>query len=125
VTIEHNSTMEERTKITQQDASRIVTIVWRLVASIPPLVGSLWATDLSFYLLLAGLVGSYVAIFCHPFFDYKLFKLDRESAVYSGWYSWTRWAYPTLAFAATALVVNLIQILVQDAWEAMKNRHPV
>jgi hypothetical protein len=87
------------------------------------MVGSLWATDLSFSLLLAGLAGLYLAFFAPSLLQLQSVKLDRETTVCSGWYSWTGWAYPTLAFAAIALVVILIQI--QDAWEAMKNRHPV
>lgn len=93
MTIEPNFTMEERMKITK-DTTRITTIVWRLVASIPPLVGSLWATDLSFSLLLAGLAGLHVAFFAPSLLPLQSVKLDRETTVYSGWYSSTGWAYP-------------------------------
>jgi hypothetical protein len=98
-----------------QRASKIATVFWRLVAAFPPLVASLWATDLSFSLLLAGVAGLYVAFFAPSLLQLSSSRTLKEDTIFSGWYSASILAYPVLLFATFALGVMLLQI--HDAWE--------
>jgi len=119
-----------------KSASRIATMFWRLVAALPPLLGSIWATDLSFSFLLAGVAGVYVAFFAPSLMQLAscrrqriLFEQQHDSGVkkekvslqneYTGWYSRTALTFPVLAFATFALGVVLSQI--RDAWVVMRN----
>lgn len=104
-----------------QRASRITTILWRLVAAIPPLVGSIWATDLSFSLLLSGVAGLYVAFFAPSLLQLSSSrKVPADSNIFTGWYSSTTLTYPVIIFALFALLVVVSQ--VNDAWQAMHPR---
>jgi hypothetical protein len=98
-----------------QRASKIATVFWRLVAAFPPLIGSLWATDLSFSLLLAGVAGLYVAFVAPSLLQLSSSQMLKEDTIFSGWYSASMLAYPVLLFATFALGVVLLQI--HDAWE--------
>lgn len=98
-----------------QRASKIATIFWRLVAALPPLIGSLWATDLSFSLLLAGVAGIYVAFFAPSLLQLASCRERADPTIFGGWYSRPMLAYPVLAFATFSLGVVLLQI--RDAWE--------
>lgn len=92
-------------------ASKIATVFWRLVAAVPPLVGSLWATDLSFSLLLAGVAGIYVAFFAPSLLQLASCRLlPLETTIFNGWYSKPLLAYPVLLFATFSLGVVLFQI---------------
>ena len=93
-----------------QRASKIATTFWRLVAAIPPLIGSLWATDLSFSLLLAGVAGIYVAFFAPSLLQLSSSRLEKDPTIFSGWYSGPLHAYPVLVFATFSLGVVLLQI---------------
>jgi len=98
-----------------QRASKIATVFWRLVAALPPLLGSLWATDLSFSLLLAGVAGIYVAFFAPSLLQLASCRLRPDATIFSGWYSRPLLAYPVLLFATFSLGVVLLQI--RDALE--------
>jgi len=99
-------------------ASRVGTMFWRLVASLPPLLASIWARDLSFSFQLAGVAGLYVAFVVPCLLQLKSsshgeyhFKNNGSNHTrYSGWYSKSYLTYPVLLFAAFALGVVLIQI---------------
>jgi len=99
-----------------EEASRISTMIWRMAAAIPPLIGSIWATDLSFSLLLSGIAGLYVAFFAPALLQLK----SRDHTIFTGWYSPTVWTYPVLGFALFALCVVASQI--DDAWRSMHPR---
>jgi amino acid permease len=107
-------------------ASHISTILWRLVAAIPPLVGSIWATDLSFSLLLSGIAGLYVAFFAPSLLHICSRRhmvsvgVDDVRNIFSGWYSPTILTYPVIGFAFFALYMVVSQ--VDDAWQAMNRR---
>jgi amino acid permease len=105
-------------KLLLQQASQVCTVFWRLVAALPPLVGSIWATDLSFSLLLSGIAGLYVAFFAPSLLRLTANKAPRN--LFSSWYSSSIWAYPVLAFASFAFCIVVSQI--DDAWRSM---HPV
>lgn len=104
-------------KVLLQEASRAATILWRLVAAVPPLVGSIWATDLSFSLLLSGVAGLYVAFFAPALLELCSNSTIQNATVFQGWYSHPTWAYPVIGFACFALCVVVSQI--NDAWQAM------
>jgi hypothetical protein len=93
-----------------QRASKIATFFWRLVAALPPLVCSLWATDLSFSLLLAGVAGIYVAFFAPSLLQFASCRLRPQPTIFSGWYSRPVLAFPVLLFATFSLGVVLLQI---------------
>lgn len=108
---------EVRKRLVQR-ASKIATIFWRLVAAFPPLIGSLWASDLSFSLLLAGVAGLYVAFFAPSLLQLSSSRMFKEETIFSGWYSGPILAYSVLLFGTVALGVVLLQI--HDAWEMGK-----
>eukprot|EP00566_Odontella_aurita_P008689 CAMPEP_0113589674 /NCGR_PEP_ID=MMETSP0015_2-20120614/36220_1 /TAXON_ID=2838 /ORGANISM="Odontella" /LENGTH=845 /DNA_ID=CAMNT_0000495721 /DNA_START=23 /DNA_END=2560 /DNA_ORIENTATION=+ /assembly_acc=CAM_ASM_000160 len=141
-----NDAVDEKKKL-HRDALRLSTIFWRLVAAFPPLIGSVWATDLSFSLLLAGVAGLYVAFFAPSFMQLASCRRRRRrrqrrslsppaaaaaaadaeedasclmttrSNVFEGWYSNASLAYPVLGFATFSLGIVLVQI--GDAWTEM------
>mmetsp|Transcript_31304 Transcript_31304/g.46273 ORF Transcript_31304/g.46273 Transcript_31304/m.46273 type:complete len:407 (+) Transcript_31304:1-1221(+) len=129
----HNKTNTRAAKkLALKRATRIATICFRLIAAVPPLVGSLWANDLSFSLQLAGVAGLYVAFIAPALLQRQSTKaavecrkvdtatkgdVDAEFTIYSGWYSHVEWTVPVLGFACFSLVVVLIQI--RDAWNLM------
>jgi amino acid permease len=104
-------------KVLLQEASRAATVLWRLVAAIPPLVGSIWATDLSFSLLLSGVAGLYVAFFAPSLLQLCSSRVVQDTTVFRGWYSHPAWAYPVIGFAGFALWVVVSQI--NDALQGM------
>ena len=101
---------EER-KAILLSASKVSTIIWRIVAALPPLLGSLVATDLSFSFLLAGVAGLYVAFFAPSLLHLRSSRLVAESTIYEGWYSPTFLCYPVLIFASLSLGIVLVQIV--------------
>lgn len=98
-------------------ASRLFTILWRLVAALPPLLGSIIADDLSFSLLLAGVAGVYVAFFAPSLCQLKSTSHESPTTIFHGWYSAKVWCYPVLLFASFSLCTVLVQI--REAWEKM------
>jgi hypothetical protein len=101
--------LDERKKALET-ANKVASIVWRLVAAIPPLLGSLVATDLSFSLLLAGVAGVHVAFLAPSLLQLRSTRQCESRTVYSGWYSKTLFCFPVLAFATFSLCVVLLQI---------------
>lgn len=93
-------------------ASRVTTLFWRLVAALPPLLGSLVAADLSFSLLLAGVAGVYVAFFAPSLM--QLTSISHSSSnpktIFQGWYSTSYLCYPVLGFATFSLGAVLVQV---------------
>lgn len=97
-------------KRTVEAASKAATIFWRLVAALPPLLGSLLATDLSFSFLLAGVAGIYVAFFAPSLLQLESSRQVAGTTIYTGWYSPTILCYPVLVFASISLGIVLLQI---------------
>lgn len=98
-------------------ATRVTTIAWRLVAALPPLLGSVVAADLSFSLLLAGAAGVYVAFFAPSLMHLRSLSHGASTAtpsqtktIFEGWYSTTLLCYPILGFAIFSLVSVLAQV---------------
>jgi hypothetical protein len=110
---------QEERKLLIARASRLTTIFWRLVAAVPPLLGSIVTADLSFSLLLAGVAGVYVAFFAPSLMQLKsLSRAESQNisshTIFQGWYSPTFLCYPVLAFATFSLGAVLLQI--KGAW---------
>lgn len=95
---------------TVETASKAATIFWRLVAALPPLLGSLVATDLSFSFLLAGVAGIYVAFFAPSLLQLESSRQIAGTTIYTGWYSPAILCYPVLLLASIALGIVLLQI---------------
>jgi hypothetical protein len=115
--------LEERKSITRR-ASSVATIFWRLAAALPPLFGSLWATDLSFSLLLSGVAGIYVAFYAPSLLQRASCRFMNDGAattstttIFKGWWSSPRFAYPVLLFSTFSVGLLLLQI--HDAVIAM------
>jgi hypothetical protein len=106
----YNALSIDEKKKALETASKVASIFWRLVAALPPLLGSLVATDLSFSLLLAGAAGIHVAFFAPSLLQLHSSRLSEGSTIYSGWYSGTILCFPVLAFATLSLAVVLLQI---------------
>lgn len=112
-------------------ASRIATIIFRLIASLPPLALSLYVQDLSFSLQIAGVCGVYVAFFAPSLLQLYSVRTLRSSTlrngfnrnnvdcyknIYSGWWSDTSFCIPVLSFATYSFIIvvyNLIRMLVK------------
>ena len=106
-------------KVLLQSASQVSTIFWRLVAAIPPLIGSIWATDLSFSFLLAGVAGIYVAFVAPCLLQLNSRANVEHVSLFRGWYSCSAWTYPVIVFACFALYEVVAQI--GDAWTTMRH----
>ena len=107
--IQNNKSGED--KIQQwKRASKIANITWKLIASIPPLIGSIWSTNLSFSFLLAGLSGVYVAFIAPSLLQYYSSQ-QQELLHHRGWYSYTQWILPVISFATFAMCMLFYRIV--------------
>lgn len=100
--------MQERKRALEL-SSKVASLFWRLVAAIPPLLGSMVATDLSFSFLLAGIAGIHVAFIAPSMLQLKSRRLNQKT-LFSGWYSNPLLCYPVLAFSTFSFCVVLVQI---------------
>jgi len=114
-----NLSLEDRTFLLCR-ASHMSKIFWRFVAATPPLVASIWATDLSFSLLLSAVAGLYVAFFAPALLQMSSNRNHAEKSIFSAWYSAPILIYPVIAFASFALYVVLTQI--GDEWQQIHPR---
>lgn len=101
--------IQERQKALEL-SSKTSSILWRLVAAIPPLILSMVASDLSFSFLLAGVAGIHVAFLAPCMLQLKSQALSHEKTMFDGWYSRTLLCYPVVAFATFSFCVVVIQI---------------
>lgn len=113
VDVDDRSVKKERMAL----AKRINAILWRLVASLPPIVASAFASDLAFSLQLAGLAGLYVAFVCPALLQRASIRSVRRAlgegaveTIYSGWQSTRAVELLVLAFSAFSFVVVCCQI---------------
>lgn len=113
----HSLSTNER-KQALELSSKVASMFWRIVAAVPPLLGSMVATDLSFSFLLAGIAGIHVAFLAPSMLQLKSRRRLNQKTIYTGWYSNALLCYPVLAFATFSFCVVLIQI--QEA--VMANR---
>ena len=103
-------------------AQNLTVMLWRVVAALPPIIFSVFASDLALSLQLAGVCGLYVAFVCPSLLQIESRKSvtrvlgeDNVETIYSGWHSAIGWCYVVLAFAAFSLVVVVQQIV--EAWQ--------
>ncbi|GAB9467257.1 Transmembrane protein [Globisporangium polare] len=90
---------------------------WKLVcrfgASIPPLLISVFVTDLSLTLQFSGMSGIYVAFFAPALLQLQASRQFPEANVYSGRFSSLKWVYAVLVFGVLAFGVLLYQLAQQ------------
>jgi len=97
-------------------ATKIAIIFWRLVASIPPIIGSIWVKDLSLSFRFAGISGLYIAFFIPALLQLSSkIELEKKNSiisdtVYSGWHSNSIFPQGILVFAAVSLCILLLQL---------------
>ena len=104
-------------KSRSESAKKINQILWRLVASIPPIIASVYASDLAFSLQLAGLSGLYVAFVCPALLQRASINSVRRAlgegavmTIYSGWQTTRAMELLVLAFSAFSFLVVSFQI---------------
>jgi hypothetical protein len=88
-------------------------MVCRFAACIPPLVISVFVSDLSITLQFSGMSGIYVAFFAPALLQLSATKEFPQSNVYSSRFSGRKYAYAVLAFGVFAFVVLLYQLAGQ------------
>ncbi|KAE9318979.1 hypothetical protein PF008_g18373 [Phytophthora fragariae] len=92
---------------------------WKLLcrfgASLPPLVISMFVSDLSVTLQISGLMGIYVAFFAPALLQLQASREISTSNVYSGRFSGVGYVYGVLVFGMMALLVLLYQLVLQIA----------
>jgi amino acid permease len=105
---------------------KVNMIIWRLVASVPPIVASVYAKDLAFSLQLAGLAGLYVAFVCPALLQRassnaikRNFGEAEVGTIYSGCQSKREVEIVVLVFSLFAFVVVMSQIRTQFLAMAM------
>ncbi|TYZ57734.1 hypothetical protein PybrP1_000726 [[Pythium] brassicae (nom. inval.)] len=90
---------------------------WKLLcrfgACLPPLVVSVFVSDLSLTLQFSGMAGVYVAFFAPALLQLSAAREFPGATVYSGAFSSARWAYAVLGFGALAFAVLLYQFALQ------------
>jgi hypothetical protein len=120
----HSATISTTALTLQQkkkNAMKVATVVFRLIAAIPPLLGSLIASDLSFSLQLAGVAGLYVAFVTPALLQRKSHKyieshyhfintITTGGNIHSGWYSKPYLPTYVLIFASFSFFVVCVQI---------------
>ncbi|GMF62991.1 unnamed protein product [Phytophthora fragariaefolia] len=92
---------------------------WKLVcrfgASLPPLLISMFVSDLSVTLQISGLMGIYVAFFAPALLQLQASREFPTSNIYSGKFSGVGYVYGVLIFGTMALIVLLYQLVLQVA----------
>lgn len=90
---------------------------WKLMcrfgASIPPLLISVFVSDLSLTLQFSGMSGIYVAFFAPALLQLQASRQFPETNVYSGRFSSLSWVYTVLVFGVLAFGVLLYQLAQQ------------
>ena len=100
--------------------AKVNMIIWRLIASVPPILASVYAKDLAFSLQLAGLAGLYVAFICPALLQRASSNAIKRNfgetevwTIYSGWQSKREVEIVVLVFSLFAFVVVMSQIRTQ------------
>uniref|UniRef100_K3W5Q5 Amino acid transporter transmembrane domain-containing protein n=1 Tax=Globisporangium ultimum (strain ATCC 200006 / CBS 805.95 / DAOM BR144) TaxID=431595 RepID=K3W5Q5_GLOUD len=88
-------------------------LVCRFAASIPPLLVSVFVSDLSITLQFSGMSGIYVAFFAPALLQLYASREFPSSNVYSGAFSSVRYVYAVLVFGVLAFGVLLYQLTQQ------------
>jgi amino acid permease len=96
-------------------ARQISTAMFRLIAATPPIILSVYCSDLAFSLQLAGVAGLYVAFICPSFLQLRSIEAMNRNELpafneYSGFHSGKAVCVGVLVFAAFSGVVVFYQI---------------
>ena len=94
---------------------RLSMILWRLVASLPPIFFSVFMSDLAFSLQLAGLAGLYVAFICPALLQRESYlaikrNFPTDDNIYIGWQTSRVMEILVLTFSAFSFVVVSAQM---------------
>jgi amino acid permease len=107
-------TLNEKRKILEK-STEIASILWKLVAALPPILFSLTATDLSFSLQLAGIAGIHIAFVAPSFLQIRStmqFREEEQRTIFSGWYSSPECCIPVLLFGTFSFFMVIWQIWI-------------
>ncbi|KAH7468899.1 hypothetical protein PRIC1_010012 [Phytophthora ramorum] len=88
-------------------------LLCRVGAAVPPLLISMFVSDLSVTLQISGLMGIYVAFFAPALLQLQASREISTTNVYSGKFSGTGYVYGVLVFGMLALLVLLYQLMLQ------------
>jgi amino acid permease len=105
-------TLNEKRKILET-STKAASLIWKLVAALPPIFLSLRATDLSFSMQLAGIAGIHIAFVAPSFLQIKstlLFRDEDQQTIFSGWYSSLKFSVPVLLFGTLSFFMVIWQI---------------
>jgi hypothetical protein len=89
--------------------------VCRIGAAGPPLLISMFVSDLSITLQISGLMGIYVAFFAPALLQLQASREIPHTNIYSGKFSGSACVYGVLGFGTMALLVLLYQLVLQIA----------
>lgn len=117
IPLSSSSSLQKKNDAKKFITQRVIIVIFRLLASIPPLLLSLYITDLSMSMQFAGVAGLYVAFFAPALLYRKSYidfvtKYGKENIVYTGWYSNVIYTLPVLLFAMFALVIVLYHLIL-------------
>ncbi|CEG46213.1 amino acid [Plasmopara halstedii] len=90
-------------------------LLCRFGAAVPPLLISVFVSDLSVTLQISGLMGIYVAFFAPALLQLQASREFSSRNVYSGRYSATAYVYGVLVFGTLAFFVLVYQLVLQIA----------
>lgn len=108
----YNALNTEEKTICLKKSTEAVSMLWKVLASLPPVLVSIIASDLSFSLQLAGIAGIHVAFVAPSLLQIQSIRQSESGSktMYHGWFSHIQFCFPVLVFAAFALSMSVWQI---------------
>ncbi|KAG7346988.1 transmembrane amino acid transporter [Nitzschia inconspicua] len=96
-----------------EKSTEAASVWWKIVASVPPVLVSIIASDLSISLQLAGIAGIYVAFVAPSLLQIQSIRQSGSDSqtIYHGWFSSIRLCVPVLVFAGFSLAMSVWQLL--------------
>jgi hypothetical protein len=103
--------VDEKRLVLEKSADA-ASVLWRVLASVPPVLASIIASDLSFSLQLAGIAGIYVAFIAPSLLQIQSLRKfgNGTETIYQGWFSSVSLCFPVLFFAAFSLAMSTWQL---------------
>ncbi|TDH74331.1 hypothetical protein CCR75_003058 [Bremia lactucae] len=98
---------------TQGHRSSTWKLLCRFGAAVPPLLISMFVSDLSLTLQISGLLGIYVAFFAPALLQLQARQDMTKSHIYSGMFSGLAYVYGVFMFGTVALLILLYQVMLQ------------
>jgi hypothetical protein len=109
----HSLTVNRKRHVLEK-STEVSSVFWKVTASLPPVLVSIFVSDLSFSLQLAGIAGIYVAFIIPALLQLRsTFQLGNGcETTYQGWYSHIQLCIPVLVFAAFSMTLSLWQMCI-------------